>query len=103
MAEILKICHDRILPQNLFRPQLTRHVNGVPRAVIEFRKLWINGSTLRVRFMGGTPATGTGARASPVVDGARAICGSSSTMRRMRRSASPSTRMTGHGRTWHRL
>ena len=27
---------------------------GVARAVLDFRKLWINGSSLRVRFMGGT-------------------------------------------------
>ena len=54
MAEILKICHDRILPQDLVRPQSTVDTNGRPRAVLEFRKRWINGSTLRVRFMGGT-------------------------------------------------
>jgi hypothetical protein len=29
---------------------------GPSRAVIEFRKLWVNGSTLRVRFMEGTAA-----------------------------------------------
>jgi len=58
MAEVLKICHDRILPKDMFRPQ--RSVPGAPnrpgvrRAVIEFRKLWVNGSTLRVRFMEGT-------------------------------------------------
>jgi hypothetical protein len=58
MAEVLKICHDRILPQDMFRPR--RSVAGasgragVRRAVIEFRKLWINGSTLRVRFLEGT-------------------------------------------------
>jgi len=56
MAEILKICHDRILPQDLVRPQSTVDTNGRPRAVLEFRKRWINGSTLRVRFMGGTAA-----------------------------------------------
>jgi hypothetical protein len=56
MADILKVCHDRILPQDLVRPQLTVDTNGRPRAVIEFRKRWINGSTLRVRFIGGTAA-----------------------------------------------
>jgi hypothetical protein len=30
--------------------------SGRARAIIEFRKRWINGSTLRVRFMGGSPA-----------------------------------------------
>ena len=58
MTEVLKICHDRILPQDMFRPQ--RSVDnpqkpGVRRAVLEFRKLWINGSTLRVKFLEGTP------------------------------------------------
>jgi hypothetical protein len=56
MAEILQVCHDRILPQDLIRPQATVDVNGRLRAVLEFRKRWINGSTLRVRFMGGTAA-----------------------------------------------
>jgi astacin (peptidase family M12A) len=54
MADTLKICYDRILPQDLVRPQPTMDTNGRPRALIEFRKRWINGSTLRVRFMGGT-------------------------------------------------
>lgn len=54
----LKVCHDRILPQAMVRPH---HVMRGPgpsgmRAVIFFRKLWVNGSTLRVRFMGGTAA-----------------------------------------------
>ncbi|MGE3541164.1 MAG: M12 family metallopeptidase [Candidatus Tectimicrobiota bacterium] len=56
MAEMLKVCHDRILPQDLVRPQPTVEMNGRSRAVIEFRKRWINGSTLRVRFLGGTAA-----------------------------------------------
>lgn len=55
MAEILRVCHDRILPQELVRPQSTTTMHGGLRAVIFHRKLWINGSTLRVRFMGGTP------------------------------------------------
>jgi hypothetical protein len=55
MAELLKVCHDRILPQELVRPQTTTTMRGGLRAVIFHRKLWINGSTLRVRFMGGTP------------------------------------------------
>ena len=38
MAEILKICYDRILPQDLVRPQPTVDANGRPRAVLEFRK-----------------------------------------------------------------
>jgi hypothetical protein len=39
------------------KPQQTINLRGGPsRAVIEFRKRWINGSTLQVRFMGGTSA-----------------------------------------------
>lgn len=54
----LKVCHDRVLPQDAFRQQaLSRpRSRDVFRAIIEFRKMWINGSTLRVRFMGGTAA-----------------------------------------------
>ena len=58
MAKPLKICHDKILPQEMFRRQTTtgsRRVGNF-RAVLEFRKLWVNGSTLRVKFMGGTSA-----------------------------------------------
>ena len=56
MARRLKVCHDRILPQNLNRPQVIESGRrGAPaRAVFEFRKMWINGSNLRVRFIGGT-------------------------------------------------
>jgi len=53
----LKICHDRLLPRDLAQPhQMMRSMrpDGVQRAIIVFRKLWINGSKLRVRFMGGT-------------------------------------------------
>lgn len=58
MPRILKVCHDRILPQDMFRHQaVTRpRRGGVSRAVLEFRKMWVNGSTLRVRFMEGTAA-----------------------------------------------
>jgi hypothetical protein len=62
MYEKPKICHDRILPKDLFKPQATRRRNGASRAIIEFRKLWINGSTLRVRFLGGTPSQQAKAR-----------------------------------------
>ncbi len=56
MPRVLKVCQDRVLPQDLFRNQPAMRVRGrdVLRAVFEFRKMWINGSTLRVRFMGGT-------------------------------------------------
>jgi hypothetical protein len=56
-ASKLKICHDRILPQEIARRQPTTRTRGrgnVLRAVFEFRKMWINGSKLRVKFMSGT-------------------------------------------------
>jgi len=55
MADYPRICFDRVLPRDLNRPQRSMRVGntGPLRAIIEFRKLWINGSTLRVRFLGG--------------------------------------------------
>ncbi len=51
-----KICFDRLLPSDTFRPQRSIDFGeGRARAVFLFRKMWINGSTLRVRFIGGTP------------------------------------------------
>jgi Astacin (Peptidase family M12A) len=55
MRKNLKVCVDRVLPKDVGRPQqVTRTRGGPSRAVFEFKKMWINGSTLRVRFMGGT-------------------------------------------------
>lgn len=55
-----KVCHDRVLPQDVSRQQPTMRVRVAgttrTRAVFQFRKMWINGSTLRVKFMGGTAA-----------------------------------------------
>ena len=57
MPENLRICHERLLPKDLVRPQQTIRIGeGTSRAIIVFRKRWINGSKLHVRFMGGTPA-----------------------------------------------
>lgn len=60
MARKVKVCIDRILPQDLARhqPVIRMRSGGLTRfrAILEFRKMWINGSTLRVRFMGGTAA-----------------------------------------------
>lgn len=50
-----KLCFDRIITPELSRPQHVRNIAGRPRAVIEFRKRWLNGSTLNVRFMEGNP------------------------------------------------
>ncbi len=49
-----KICFDRLLPRDLYRPQRTMTFGTRVRAVFLFRKMWINGSTLRVRFMDGS-------------------------------------------------
>ncbi|MGH9891679.1 MAG: peptidase, partial [bacterium] len=56
MAKHPKICHDRVLPQELFRqqPRLRPSRGGPLRAVFEFRKMWVNGSSLHVRFLEGT-------------------------------------------------
>lgn len=55
MPDKPKICIDRVLPQENFRSQpVVRRRGGPSRAVFEFRKMWINGSTLRVRFLEGT-------------------------------------------------
>ncbi len=50
-----KICFDKVLPRDINRPQRTINLgNRRASAIIMFRKLWINGSTIRVRFMEGT-------------------------------------------------
>jgi len=58
MARPLKICHDRILPQDLFKPRRSepspRGASFPRRAVFELRKRWVTGSTLRVHFLEGT-------------------------------------------------
>ncbi len=51
-----KVCIDRILPRDLMRMQRTRRMStGATRAIAPIGKTWMNGSTLRVRFMEGTP------------------------------------------------
>jgi len=57
MAERAKVCIDRILPRELMRLQrTTRGPQGRTRAISPIGKTWMNGSTLRVRFIGGTAA-----------------------------------------------
>lgn len=57
MSIYQKFCTDRVLPRDLSRPHRVWSVRGGPsRSIFDFRRLWINGSTLRVRFMGGTSA-----------------------------------------------
>ncbi len=57
MPSSYRFCTDRVLPRDLNRPQRMRFMRGGPaRAIIDFRRLWISGSTLQVRFLGGTSA-----------------------------------------------
>ncbi|HEX6705956.1 MAG TPA: M12 family metallopeptidase [Albitalea sp.] len=58
-----KCCFDRILPRDLMRPVASAAgPAGRTRAIAPRGKSWINGSTLRVRFMGGTAAEQATAR-----------------------------------------
>ena len=52
MNHFCRLCFDRYLPHEPMMPAMA--LDERSRAVIFFRKLWPNGSTLRVRFMGGT-------------------------------------------------
>ena len=56
MAERPKVCIERVLPADQMRFQSTVRRGGGLRAIIPIGKLWMNGSTLRVRFIGGTAA-----------------------------------------------
>lgn len=49
-----RLCFDRYLPHEPMGPAMA--LGRRAEAVIFFRKLWPNGSTLRVRFLGGTEA-----------------------------------------------
>ena len=54
MTEYPNICFDRLLPDDI--NLINTHPGGadVARAIIVIRKMWPNGSTLHVRFMGGS-------------------------------------------------
>jgi len=57
MADKPRFCVDRVLPRDAMRPQRTmRGPQGRDRAISPIGKAWMNGSTLRVRFLSGTPA-----------------------------------------------
>jgi len=52
-----KVCFERILPHELMRPPRTeRGPGGRSSAIAPIGKAWMNGSTLHVRFLGGTAA-----------------------------------------------
>jgi hypothetical protein len=57
MKPVRHICFDRILPRELMRPRPTMSMRGGrTRAISPIGKTWMNGSTLSVRFMGGSNA-----------------------------------------------
>jgi len=56
MTQRPKVCIDRVLPRDLMRFQPTLRRGGRVRAISPRGKSWINGSTLSVRFLGGSPA-----------------------------------------------
>ena len=56
MAQHDHFCTDRVLPGHQMRFQSTVRRGGNTRAIMPIGKLWMNGSTLRVRFIGGTAA-----------------------------------------------
>jgi hypothetical protein len=59
MAYRPKVCIDRVLPTAESRPQRTMRIGGRVRAISPIGKTWMNGSTLRVRFLAGTSAEQT--------------------------------------------
>lgn len=63
MAARAKVCIDRVLPRDMMRLQPTlRAPGGRTRAISPIGKAWMNGSTLRVKFLSGTPAEQATAR-----------------------------------------
>ena len=58
-----RMCFDRIVSRDVMRPHLTTTgPTGMTRAIAPRGKSWLNGSTLRVRFMGGSAAEQATAR-----------------------------------------
>jgi len=62
MANRAKVCIDRVLPQQVMQPQRTMKSRGRERAISPIGKAWMNGSDLKVRFMGGSTAEQTVAK-----------------------------------------
>ena len=56
MAKMVHFCTDRLLPGDQMRFHSTVRRPGGARAIMPIGKLWMNGSTLRVRFLEGTAA-----------------------------------------------
>ena len=62
MTERPKVCTDRVLPAEQMKFHATARRGGRIRAIMPIGKLWMNGSTLRVRFIGGGAAQRATAR-----------------------------------------
>jgi len=61
--KVPRVCFDRLLPHELMRHQnVMQPRRGIVRALSPIGKLWMNGSTLRVRFLGGTASQQATAR-----------------------------------------
>lgn len=57
MAKAPHLCFDKVLPWNLTKPHRMRMTgSGKASAISPIGKQWVNGSTLRIRFLGGTAA-----------------------------------------------
>jgi Astacin (Peptidase family M12A)/Bacterial pre-peptidase C-terminal domain len=55
LSKAPKMCFDRILPTSLRREQRVRaYAPGRVRAISLIGKQWVNGTTISIRFMGGT-------------------------------------------------
>lgn len=57
MAITDKVCFDRLLPSEITQPRAGRMLAlnvGPTRAAFQIAKLWTNGSTIRISFLGGT-------------------------------------------------
>jgi hypothetical protein len=57
-----KVCIDRVLPGEEMRRQRTEVVHGSERAIVPVGKLWVNGTALHCRFLGGTESQRATAR-----------------------------------------
>lgn len=63
MTDAPHVCFDRILPRDLMRPhRRQRGPDGTDRAISPIGKAWMNGTTLKVRFLAGTAAEQATAR-----------------------------------------
>lgn len=55
MARALRICFDKLLPQQVNRPQATRRMtDGNVRALSPKGKQWVSGSKITIRFLATT-------------------------------------------------